>query len=113
MAKQLNYTNKRIRDSIVFSFLKRKPQYFIPFLMSDNTIVEDDSKIYFYKLFKYRILTSKVKGKIKDIRVEKEFNGFYDDYFKLNFYDEYHLNPRFSIFYKFENEKIHLGLMPF
>jgi hypothetical protein len=106
-------TNKDIRNSIVYAFLKRKPEHFIPYLMSKNTFIDDENKVKFYKQFKCRILKSKIIGKISQIKVDKEFNGFYDDYLQLNFYDEYHLNPRFSIFYKYQNEDIHLGFMPF
>ena len=108
-----DFSNKEIRNSIVHSFLKNEPKYFIPYLISKNTYVDDVNKMKFYKIFKCKILDLKIKGKIKDIKVEKEFNGFYDDYLQLNIYDECHLNPRFSIFYKYEGEKIYLGFMPF
>lgn len=106
-------TNKNIRDAMVWAYVKKDSKYFISFLMSEIVIVDTDNKIDFYKLFKSKILNSTVKGSIKEIKVEKEFNGFYDDYFQLNIYDEFHKHPRFSIFYKYEEEKIHLGLMPF
>ena len=109
----MNKSNKEIRNSIVYAFLKRQPEYFIPYLMSQNPYVDDDNKMKFYKLFKHNILNSKINGKITDIKVEKELNGFYNDYLKLNFYDNYHLYPRFSIFYKYDVDKIHLGFMPF
>ena len=111
--KMKNYSNKEIRNSIINAFLKNEPKYFIPYLMSQNTYVDDDNKMKFYKLFKHNILNSKINGKITDIKVEKELNGFYNDYLKLNFYDNYHLYPRFSIFYKYDVDKIHLGFMPF
>jgi len=77
----MNKSNKEIRNSIVYAFLKRQPEYFIPYLMSQNTYVDDDNKMKFYKLFKHNILNSKINGKITDIKVEKELNGFYNDEF--------------------------------
>ncbi|KQT16464.1 hypothetical protein ASG31_13195 [Chryseobacterium sp. Leaf404] len=106
-------TNKHIRNALVVAFVKKDPKYFISFLKSEIVIVDRESKLDFYKLFRNKILHSKVRGKIKEIKVEKEFNGFYDDYLQLNIYDGFHKNPRFSIFYKYDNEKIHLGFMPF
>lgn len=107
------YSVKDIRNSVVYSFLKKDPCHFIPFLMSDNVSVDDDNKVKFYNQFRHNILNANIKGKIAEIKVEIELNGFYDDYLQLNFYDEFHINPRFSIFYKYEGEKIHFGLMPF
>ena len=54
-----------------------------------------------------------MKDGFREIKFEKQDWGYYDDYKKLNIYDNYHLNPRFTILFKDENEKLYLEFNPF
>jgi hypothetical protein len=50
---------------------------------------------------------------LREIKFEKQDWGYYDDYTKLNIYDNYHLHPRFTILFKDQNENLYLEFEPF
>lgn len=107
------YGNKEIKNAIIKSFIEKDPKYFIPFLLSKNVFVEYWNKTKFYQIFKNEILNLEMKDGFREIKFEKQDWGYYDDYTKLNIYDNYHLNPRFTILFKDENEKLYLEFNPF
>lgn len=107
------YDNKEIKNAIIKSFIEKDPKYFIPFLLSKNVLVDYWNKTKFYKVLKSEILKLELKDGFKEIKFEKQDWGYYDDYTQLNIYDNYHLNPRFSILFKDEDEKLYLEFNPF
>lgn len=107
------HNNKEIKNAIIKSFIEKDPKYFIPFLLSKNVLVDYWNKTKFYKTFKYNILKSEMKNGFREIKFEKQDWEYYDDYTQLNIYDNYHLNPRFTILFKDEDEKLHLEFNPF
>lgn len=107
------YDNKEIKNAIIKSFIEKDPKYFIPFLLSKNVLVDYWNKTKFYKVLKSEILKLELKDGFKEIKFEKQDWGYYDDYTQLNIYDNYHLNPRFTILFKDEDEKLYLELNPF
>ncbi|SEP79465.1 hypothetical protein SAMN04488097_0671 [Epilithonimonas lactis] len=107
------YGNKEIKNAIIKSFLEKDPKYFIPFILSKNVFVDYWNKTKFYEAFKYEILKLEMKDGFREIKLEKQYWDYYDDYTQLNIYDNYHLAPRFTILFKDENEKIYLEFDPF
>lgn len=107
------YNNKEIKNAIIKSFIEKDPKYFIPFLMSKNVIVDYWNKTKFYQAFKNEILKLEMRDGFREIKFEKQDWGYYDDYTQLNIYDNYHLNPIFSILFKDEDEKLYLEFNPF
>lgn len=107
------YDNKEIKNAVIKSFIEKDPQYFIPFLLSKNVLVDYWNKTKFYKILKSEILKLEMKDGFKEIKFEKQDWEYYDDYTQLNIYDNYHLNPRFTILFKDEDEKLHLEFNPF
>lgn len=107
------HNSKEIKNAVIKSFIEKDPKYFIPFLLSKNVLVDYWNKTKFYKVLKSEILKLEMKDGFKEIKFEKQDWGYYDDYTQLNIYDNYHLNPRFTILFKDENEKLYLEFNPF
>lgn len=107
------YNSIEIKNAIIKSFIEKDPKYFIPFLLSKNILVDHWNKTKFYEVLKYEILKMEMKDGFREIKFEKQDWGYYHDYTQLNIYDKYHLNPRFTILFKDDDEKIHLEFNPF
>lgn len=111
--KTFKYNRNDILNAIICSFIEKNPRYFIPFLLSKNVFVDYWNKTKFYQVFKYEILKLEMKNGFKEIKFNKQDWSYYDDYTQLNIYDNYYLNPRFTILFKFENERLYLEFNPF
>ena len=102
------YTNKEIRKAIVYSFIRKESNFFIPYLLSKNVYVDYINKTSFYKIFKYHIQKLEIKQGIREIKFEQQNWGYCNDFIKLCIYDNFHENPRFSILFKDVGDKIYL-----
>ena len=111
--KTESYNKNEILKAIVHSFIEKDPKYFIPFLLSKNVFVDHWNKTQFYQRFKNEIFKLEMRDGLGEIKLEKQDWGYYDDYTKLNIYDNYHLHPRFTILFKDQNENLYLEFEPF
>lgn len=105
---------KKIKDELISACINNKPESFLPFLLTVEVETEFTNKMDFYIFFKGMLDNAHhaakgdliVKVEVPTWETDKEL-VYYD------FFDESHIHPLLSITIKENNNKLHLGFIPF
>jgi len=103
---------EEIEKSLIEAITSFNTVLFIPTLFSRDIKISFSNKVGFYTFFQGMLMASKERTSgMLHLKIENKYCE--DDFVSYNFYDEVHLNPRFSIRVKRMEEKVLLEMDPF